>query len=244
MKRILLTALFFLTLLASPLPAEEPTRKILLLTGGHGFDVKEFYEMFDALPGITYDKAELPKDMDMLAPGLEEKYDAVVSYDMNRFSITDQQRENFDKLLQAGMPLIVFHHSIGGYPDWPAYVKIAGGAYIFEDTEIDGEVRPKSDYRHDVTMAITVAAKDHPITNGVADFEILDEAYGKVYVRPDVHVLLTTDHPLATHEVAWVHRYGKSPVFTIMLGHDKHAYENENLRKLISQGIEWIVDEK
>ena len=244
MKRVLFTTLFLLSFFFSPLQAKEPARKILILTGGHDFDVKEFYEIFDAMPGVVYEKAELPRDMNLLTPGLEEKYDTVVSYDMNRFEITDEQRENFDRLMLSGMPLLVFHHSIGGYSGWQKYVEIAGGQYVFKETEIDGEIRPKSDFKHDVEMEIVVADRDHPITQGVDDFEILDEAYKNVYVRPGVHVLLTTENPHATREVAWVHRYGNSPVFTIMLGHDRHAYANENLRKLLAQGIEWLVSEK
>ena len=248
MTRILTTGLFVLNFLLCPaafLCAQEnaPTYKVLVVTGGHDFDVKEFYEMFDALPNIKYDKAELPKEMDLLAPGLEKKYDVIVSYDMNNFPITDAQRANFDKLMQTGMPLIVFHHSIGGYANWPKYREIAGGAYLFENLEADGKTWPPSDYKHGIEMKITIADKDHPITKEVIDFVILDEAYKDVYVRPDVKVLLTTDHPLATKQVAWVHRYGKSPIFTIMLGHDKDAFANESLRKLLKQGIDWVVGE-
>jgi type 1 glutamine amidotransferase len=246
MTRILTTCLFVLLCPMAFLFAQEnaSTHKVLILTGGHDFDIKEFYEMFDSLPGITYDKAELPREMDLLAPGLEKKYDAIVSYDMNNFPVTDAQRANFDKLLQAGMPLIVFHHSIGGYKDWPKYREIAGGAYLFANLEADGKTWVPSDYKHDITMKIVIADKNHPITEGLDDFEILDEAYKNVYVRPDVKVLLTTNHPLATKQVAWVHRYAQSPVFTIMLGHDKHAFANENLRKLLKQGIDWLVAEK
>lgn len=230
----------------NPSFAEEkkPECKILILTGGHGFEEKEFYEMFDAMPGIVYDKAELPKDMNLLAPGLEKKYDAIISYDMNQFPVTDEQRANYEKLLQNGMPLLVFHHSIGGYPDWPTYREIVGGAYIYQEMEIDGKTHPPSDFKHDVEMKIAIADKNHPITKGLDDFTILDETYKNVYVRDGVHVLLTCDHPLSTKQIAWVHRYGKSPVFTIILGHDKHAYANENLRTLLKQGIEWLVDER
>lgn len=222
---------------------EKKEYKILIVTGGHGFEEKEFYEMFDAIPGIAYDKAELPKDMNLLAPGLEKKYDAIISYDMNQFPVTEKQRADYNQLLQNGMPLLVFHHCIGGYPDWPKYREIAGGAYLYKDMEIDGKTYPPSDYKHDVEMKIEIADKDHPITEGLKDFTILDEAYKNVYVRDDVHVLLTTEHPLSTKQIAWTHRYGKSPVFTIMLGHDKHAYGNENLRTLLKQGVEWLVNE-
>jgi type 1 glutamine amidotransferase len=250
MKRYVFSGLFALlgvlvcSMSMSLAQEKVPEYKILIVTGGHDFDVKEFYEMFDALPGITYDKARLPHEMDLLAPGLEKKYDAVVSYDMNNFPITDVQRMNFDKLMQTGIPLVVFHHSICGYKNWPKYREIAGGAYLFEKLEIDGKTWPSSAYKHDIEMKITIADKDHPITRGVDDFVILDEAYKDVYVRPDVHVLLTTDNPFATKQVAWVHHYGNSLIFTIMLGHDKHAFSNENLRKLLTQGIDWIVSEK
>ena len=243
MNRMVFVSVMLATVLA--LGKEDVSvRKVLIVTGGHGFDVKEFYEMFDALPGITYDKAKLPQEMDLLAPGLEKKYDAVVSYDMNNFPITDVQRMSFDKLMQTGMPLVVFHHSICGYKNWPKYREIAGGAYLFEKLETDGKTWPSSAYKHDIEMKITIADKKHPITKGMDDFVILDEAYKDVYVRPDVHVLLTTDNPFATKQVAWVHHYVNSPVFTIMLGHDKHAFANESLRKLLTQGIDWIVSEK
>jgi type 1 glutamine amidotransferase len=29
-----------------------------------------------------------------------------------------------------------------------------------------------------------------------------------------------------------------------MLGHDKHAFANENLRKLLKQGIDWLSAER
>lgn len=246
MQRIIFTVLLaFLLLPASSLAGDAaPKCKVLILWGGHDFEHEPFFAMFDAMPGVSYDKAELPKEMDLLAPGLEKKYDAVVSYDMNHFPVTDEQRANLDRLLQTGMPLLVFHHGIGSYPDWPKYREIAGGAYLYAETEIDGRTYPASDYRHDEDMEIVVADKDHPITRGVSDFTIHDETYKNVYVRPGVQVLLTCDHPRSTREIAWVHRYGKSPVFTIMLGHDRHAYENENLRKLLAQGIEWLVAEK
>jgi type 1 glutamine amidotransferase len=221
-----------------------PAHKVLILIGGHDFDVKEFYEMFDALPGISYDKAELPKEMDLLAPGLEKKYDVIVSYDMNNFPITDEQRANFEKLIHGGMPLLVFHHSIGGYKDWPKYREIAGGAYLFANLEADGKTWPPSDYKHDVEMKIDIADKDHAITKGLSDFTILDEAYKDVYVKPDAHVLLTTDNPLSTKQVAWTYRFGNGSVFTLMLGHDKHAFANENLRKLLKQGLDWLCTER
>ena len=51
--------------------AEEPqSLRVLVTYGGHGFKQKEFFAMWDALPGVTYTKAEMPKEADLLQPGL------------------------------------------------------------------------------------------------------------------------------------------------------------------------------
>lgn len=226
---------------------------------GKGFDEKEFFEMLDAMPGFTYDRAEIPKDMHLLAPGLEKKYDAILSYDQNhhhkrkdaqgKILVTDAHLANFEKLMQNGMPLLVLHRSVGSYPKWTTYREIAGGAFIFPGAvpfykDLDGKDWPQSEYIHDVEMNIIVADKDHPITQGIDDFVIHDEVYQGMYVNPDVHVLLTTDYPDTVPPVAWVHRYGNSPVFTFIQGHDKQAFTNENYQKLVKQGIEWLIAEK
>jgi len=243
MKALLSAVLFFVTVF--PLLAGEttPQYNMLIITGGHDFDVPEFYQMFDEMSDVRYDKAELPKDMDLLAPGLEKKYDLVLTYDMNTFPVSDKQKENFAALIKSGMPLFVMHHSLGGYQGWSLYREIAGGHYLQKPLEIDGTTYPASDYKHDVDMNVYVADKDHPITQGIKDFAIHDEAYKNVYVRKESHVLLKTDHPDSTVALAWTNRYGKGVVFATALGHDKQAYVVPELRKILHQGIKWCIEE-
>jgi len=242
MRLLLTTALlFFVT--ASSLLAEAPTFNILIVTGGHGFDQPNFYKMFDEMPNIRYDKAELPKEMDLLAPGLEKKYDLLLTYDMNNFPVSNEQREQFAKLIELGMPLLVMHHSICGYDSWRSYWKMIGGKYLHQSTEIDGKPYPASTYKHDIDINVQVLDKEHPITRGIDNFTIHDEGYKGLYIRDGVHVLLKTDHPEATAELAWTTQHGKGAIFTIALGHDKKAYENPHLRQILQQGIRWGIEE-
>ena len=244
MRILLAIALFVFT--AVPLLAEEtkPQLNILILTGGHGFDQPNFYKMFDDMPNVKYDKAEVPKDMDLLAPGLEKKYDLLLTYDMNNFpTITDEQRKRFAALIESGMPLIVMHHSLGGHENWQLYRNMIGGQYLFKAIEVDGTSYPASGYKHDIEIAIQVADKNHPITRGVENFTIIDEGYSNMYIKDGVHVLLKTDDSNASPEVAWTTKYGKSAIFVIALGHDKKAYENPNLRRILLQGIQWSIEE-
>lgn len=244
-KTLLLCALLFVFGTNFNLSAEEPKNvKILILTGGHGFDEADFYKMFDEMPNLTYDKATLPKDMDKLAPGLEKQYDVLVAYDMNQFPISDAQRENFAKLIASGMPLFVFHHSLGGYQNWDFYPKMIGGQYLERAKRIDGVDYPASSYKHDESVRVFVADTQHPITKGIKEFTIIDETYKDMYIHKDVHVLLTTDNPTATKQLAWTYRYEKTPIFVLALGHDKKSYENESFRKIVFQGICWCDKER
>lgn len=224
-------------------PAPSAPLRILLTTGGHGFEAEPFYAMFDAMPGITYTKATLPDQADLLRPGLEKDYDVLVMYDMCP-GISPQQQEQFKALLEKGIGLVSLHHNMGAYRDWPEYRKIIGGQFVLKEQEIDGQKYAPSTWAHGEDMQVTVADRDHPITRGIEDFGIHDETYHGYYTAPDVHVLLRTNHPKNDPELAWVTRYGKSPVFYLMLGHDGAAYKNPNYAKLVEQGIRWAAAER
>ena len=232
-------------LLASIASAGEPQAaqgkvRVLLTYGGHAFDEKAFFPIFDALPGIAYTKAPLPQSADLLKPGLEKQYDVIVMYDMVA-GFTPEQQKAFVDLLNTGIGVVSLHHNLGAHRNWDEFRKIVGGKFALSDYEIDGKKYTKSTYAHGQDVKVHVADKDHPITQGLQDFEIHDEVYGNLYCSPDIHVLLTTDHPKATPQVAWTLQYGKSRVFYLALGHDATAWTNPNYSTLVSRAIRWAA---
>ena len=243
MKQLLMLVCVCAFALASVDAQSEKPIRVLLTYGGHGFDAKEFFALWDALPGVAYTKAELPKQADLLKPGLEKDFDVIVMYDMAPGFTPDQQAA-FTKLLDTGIGLVATHHNLGAHQDWPEFRKIIGGSWLAKAKTIDGKSYPNSTYAEDVDFNVAVADKDHPITKGVAGFTIHDEIYGQFYVAPGVHVLLTCDHPKAGHDIAWTTQYGKSRVFYLMLAHGPSGYDNPNYRKLLINGIHWAAAEK
>lgn len=237
MKCVIIRIGLALGLLAAAAQAAEPLR-VVLTHGGHGFQQKEFFAFWDTLPGVTCTKCELPKDADLLKPGLEKQYDAIVLYDMVR-QFTPEQRKAFTELLQAGIGLVATHHSLGSHPDWPEYGGIIGGKWIAKPETIGGTAYPKSTYSHDERIDVTIADADHPITKGLSGFTIVDETYGGFYVAPDVHVLLTTSHPKCGRDIAWTKDYGNSRVCYLMFGHDNAAWQNPNYKELLLRAIRW-----
>ena len=214
--------------------------KILLTIGGHGFEEKPFFKMFDNLPGIKYHCIQLPDSADLLKPGLEKEYDVIVMYDMVE-GISQQQQNSFIELLKKGIGVVSLHHNPGAHRTWQESGHIIGGKYVFEAQKLGGKKHEKSDYDHDQDYIVKVADKTHPITQGISDFEIHDETYKNYYTSPDVKVLLTTDYSKSDREIAWVTKYEKSPVFYLLLGHDSKAWANQAYPKLLLNGIRWAA---
>ena len=221
-------------------PAAGAKIRVLLTTGGHDFEKAAFFALFDALPGIRYTKAELPKDAGLLRPGLEKDYDVLVRYDMVH-RVKPDQEQAFQVLMRKGIGLVALHHSINSHPDWPEYRQIIGGKWILGDCEIDGREYHKSTWLHGQEIHVAVADHQHAITRGLADFTIHDETYGGYYVSPAVTMLLTTDNPKNARQIAWVTHYGPSRVAYLQLGHDSKAWGNPNYPVLLERMIRWAA---
>jgi type 1 glutamine amidotransferase len=226
---------------AADAPKAKPQKlRVLLTVGGHDFEQEPFYAMFKAMPNITYTKADMPKDAGLLKPGLERDFDVVVMYDMVG-GITPEQQKAFVELLNKGIGVVSLHHNMGAHQGWEGFHKIIGGYFCTKDTVIDGKPYKTSTWDHDQDMNVTVVDPKHPITRGLKDFAIHDETYKGYWVSPDVKLLLKTDHPKNSPEIAWVGQFGKSRVFYLMLGHDSQAWKNPAFTELLTRGIRWAA---
>lgn len=228
--------LLFLTLSLKAVPSMGADQtdagkkiRVLVTAGGHEYEEKSFVAMFAAMPDVEAEQAIMPAAADLLKPGLEKKYDVLVRYDI--VNMTAQQRKAFLDLMRSGIGFVSLHHNLCVQANWPEYYDVIG-------TTMD------KTWQEGLDMRIFVVDKEHPITRGLSDFVIHDEAYNGYRVKPDVHVLMRTDHPKnSPPEVAWTTSYGKSPIAYIMLGHDSKAYGNPQYRKLVNNAIRWTSDE-
>jgi type 1 glutamine amidotransferase len=120
------------------------------------------------------------------------------------------------------------------WPWW--YEEVIGGRYFLA---AEGNHRA-STYQHDVPMTVRAAGK-HPITEGLAEFPIVDEVYNFMWRSPRARVLLEADKPEGEKAVAWIGPWEKARVVVIQLGHGKEAHENANYRKLVRNAIVWAA---
>lgn len=97
---------------------------------------------------------------------------------------------------------------------------------------------------------VNVGPKNSPITDGIADFDVVSEQY-YLHVDPAVQVLATTRFPVADGPhvpngevdmpVLWTKRYGLGRVFYSAIGHTPAAVEAEPHRTILRRGFRWAA---
>ncbi len=162
------------------IPAKK--MQVLVLFGGHGFPEKPFQDVFASFPDMKCTFVE-EKDGGEAFDKIDHwPYDAIVLYNHNK-NPSEKRRQNFLKLLDRGVGLVVLHHGLHAYRDWPEFQKMTGlTAFV-------------SDAKDDVDFKIHIEDPQHPIVKGLKDFAVKEETYKGHCIDPKMHVLLTTSEP-------------------------------------------------
>jgi type 1 glutamine amidotransferase len=106
-----------------------------------------------------------------------------------------------------------------------------------------------------VRYTVRITDKNHPVTNGIGDFEVASEQY-YMHVDPGIKVLADTKFPVAGIDgphvpngetimpVLWTKMYGKGRVFYSSLGHQASIVEAEPHLTIMRRGFKWAAAEK
>lgn len=218
-----------LLLLAVGTFAAEPLR-VRVVTGGHDHEAS-FYTLFE---GDARFHAVVSPHPGAFRGNLAKQTDVLVLYDMVVRSDEAMQKP-LRQFAEAGKGIVILHHAICSHANWPWWhEEVAGGLYLPEAMK----GMPKSAFKHDEQIGVKVV-KRHPVTEGISDFEILDETYKGLWISPQVDVLLRTGNTTSDGPVAWVSPYQGSRVVVIQLGHGRPAHLDANYRRLVRNAIVW-----
>jgi hypothetical protein len=217
--------------------SRAPGIQTAVITGGHAFDVVNFHRLFRSLEGVdayvqhTDDFASSPQAM-------RDSYDVALFYSMLTEGPHDEGQPGhsgkpktaLEHLGETTQGIVLLHHAILAYPDWPQWGQIVG----IQNREL-------SAYYHDQMLRVEIANAHHPITEDLSAWEMVDEAYTMANAEGDSDILLTVDHPQSMKTIAWTRRYKNARVFCYVLGHDNHAWGDPNFRTVLTRGIQWAA---
>jgi type 1 glutamine amidotransferase len=232
---LLLSSLCFA---APPLKPLSQKIRVLLVTGGHGFEKEAFFKVFQDNPDITYQAVEHPNAHALFKAEAAKQYDVIVMYDFNQ-KITEEAKADFVARLKDGKGLVVLHHAIAAYPAWPEYWNIIGAHYYLAATNVHGVFKARSAWKEGVDYRLHIPDPAHPVTRGMSDFDVHDETYKWFDVAKECHPLVTTDEPESNNVIAWAKTYKGTRVVYIQSGHGHDTYENPNYQQLLRQAIRW-----
>ncbi len=136
--------------------------QVLVVAGGHRYPVKPFHELFKSFPDMkcTFVTEKAGGEAFDNIDGWP--YDVIVLYNHNR-KPSEKRRQNFLKLMDRGVGLVILHHGLHGYRYWPEFKKIAGVTSFVSGS------------KDNVKYRIHIEDPRHPIVKGMHDFTVKDE---------------------------------------------------------------------
>ena len=73
--------------------------KVAVLTGGHDFERKPFFEMFDSFKDVKWTEVQLKDHSEIFEDISNWDYDVIVLYNMTQ-NISPKRQDNFARLMQ------------------------------------------------------------------------------------------------------------------------------------------------
>ncbi len=212
------------------LAADAPAAavKVAVLTGGHAYDVPNFEKLFRSLDGIQA-TIQTMETFFALSAAERDAFDALLFYHMLMPTPTGPAKEALEHLGSTEQGLLVLHHALLAYPQWPVW------------TEIVGIADRKFGYHHDQKLHINVTSVRHPITEGLKAWDMIDETYTMADAGQGSEILLTTDHPKSMKTIGWTRQHKKSRVFCFESGHDNQTWVSPDFREVLRRGLRWCA---
>lgn len=215
------------------------SKRVLIVYGGwDGHDPKQTSHLFAGLLEAAGVDVQLSESLDsFLDAELMASLDMVVPvYTMSQIS-REQEAGLLDAVRDGGVSVGGWH---GGMADAfrqnTEYQFMVGGQWVAHPGNI-------IDYR------VNITDDSHPITAGIADFDMRSEQY-YLHTDPSNAVLATTtfngDHAPwidgTVMPVVWTRSYGKGKIFYSSLGHVIGDFDVPEARELVRRGLLWAVD--
>lgn len=153
--------------------------------------------------------------------------------------------------VENGTGLAGWHGGIAdSYRNSSDYLQLIGGQFACHPPKkAEERTGEQSDYFIPYRVEVLPTATEHPVTRGIADFDLVTEQY---WVLSDAYneVLATTTlaarewdpwHRPVTSPAVWTREWGRGKVFVCTAGHDMDVIRNPDVTTIIQRGLLWAA---
>ena len=220
------------------------TKKALFLAGGWGGhepqETSEFISNEIRKFGI---ESVIVNDLDILSNKSRlKKFDIILpvwtmgKIDENNWDFKNSKIGNLQDVVDSGVGLAGWHGGMGdAFRDNTYYQFLVGSQFVSHPGDF-------------VDYLVTINNTKHEITNGINDFHVHSEQYFLHY-DPSVEIVASTTFGKKQYEwidgvempIAYTKKWGNGRIFYCSIGHYLKDFENLNVVKLITQGINWAI---
>jgi type 1 glutamine amidotransferase len=191
------------------------------------------------------------EDVPNINPAEFAKYDAIVCNFTTYPNVVGHRwpaatEKAFLDYIAAGHGFVLFHAASTAWMDWPEFGDLIGLTW-----QKDAAGKNISGHGAQHTFALTITDKEHPVTQGMPDFQhVKDELYHRQLLHATGHVLATTFSAKAmngsgTNEpMVVVTELGKGRAFNCAMGHDPKPMAGVGFQALMLRGTEWAATGK
>jgi type 1 glutamine amidotransferase len=150
-----------------------------------------------------------------------------------------------------GTGLAGWHGGIAdSYRNSSDYLHLVGGQFACHPPKAAEErTGEQSDFFIPYRVTMRPEAADHPITQGIADFDLVTEQY---WVLTDEYIDVLATTTLAAREfdpwqrpvtspAIWTRQWGKGRVFVCTPGHNLDVLEQPDVTTIIQRGLTWAA---
>lgn len=168
---------------------------------------------------------------------------------MTMSTIEKDEFEGLRTAVENGTGLAGWHGGIAdSYRNTSDYPHLIGGQFACHPGKHEDErIGEQSDNYVPYTVNMLPAAAEHPITQGIGDFDLVTEQYW-VLADDYIDVLATTTQKVrewdpwnreVTSPAIWTRQWGNGRIFVSTPGHRVEILQDSNVRTIIERGMLW-----
>lgn len=173
--------------------------------------------------GIDMFYTDDPADLN---PDELRQYHVVMAYN-NHGDIQPDQLQALLGFVRDGGGFVPIHCASAAFQNAPEYIALVGASFASHGTG---------------TFSTVHVAPNHPVLNGVPNFESWDETYVHANHNTEGRTVLAVRRENGVDEPwTWVRSEGQGRVFYTAWGHDERTWTNPGFQQLVENGIRWAA---